>query len=90
MRAAVQVSLAGFRECHHARWQIDERQARRLSDMVRSDASVNNAYAPVGYFEGFSIRGFSIDLARSIRIDGLMISGEQNVWRTRTRSVRKS
>ncbi|KWC33235.1 TonB-dependent receptor [Burkholderia ubonensis] len=58
---------------------LDDQQAKRLSDVVRNDASVSNAYAPVGYFEGFSIRGFPVDLASAIRIDGLTVSGEQNV-----------
>ncbi|WP_415750356.1 TonB-dependent receptor plug domain-containing protein, partial [Burkholderia sp. BCC1988] len=31
---------------------IDDQQAKRLSDVVRNDASVVNDYAPVGYFEG--------------------------------------
>ncbi|MGU7784782.1 TonB-dependent siderophore receptor [Burkholderia sp. PU8-34] len=61
------------------RAQLDDQQAKRLSDVVKNDASVSNAYAPVGYFEGFSIRGFPVDLASAIRIDGLTVSGEQNV-----------
>lgn len=61
------------------RAQMDDQQAKRLSDVVKNDASVNNAYAPVGYFEGFAIRGFPVDLASAIRIDGLTVSGEQNV-----------
>ncbi|MGU7774172.1 TonB-dependent siderophore receptor [Burkholderia sp. MR1-5-21] len=58
---------------------LDDQQAKRLSDVVKNDASVSNAYAPVGYFEGFSIRGFPVDLASAIQIDGLTVSGEQNV-----------
>lgn len=58
---------------------LDDQQAKRLSDVVKNDASVSNAYAPVGYFEGFTIRGFPVDLASAIRIDGLTVSGEQNV-----------
>lgn len=61
------------------RAQLDDQQAKRLSDVVRNDASVVNDYAPVGYFEGFAIRGFPVDLASAIRIDGLTVSGEQNV-----------
>jgi len=58
---------------------LDALQAKLLSDVVRSDASVDNAYAAVGFYQGFSIRGFPIDPASAIRIDGLTISGEQNV-----------
>ncbi|SME95044.1 iron complex outermembrane recepter protein [Trinickia caryophylli] len=61
------------------RAQLDDWQAKRASDVLRNDASVNNDYAPVGYFENFSIRGFPLDLASAIRINGLTISGEQNV-----------
>ncbi|WP_181645780.1 TonB-dependent receptor plug domain-containing protein, partial [Burkholderia cepacia] len=50
------------------RAQLDDQQAKRLSDVVRNDASVVNDYAPVGYFEGFAIRGFPVDLASAIRI----------------------
>jgi len=58
---------------------LDAQQAKLLSDVVRNDASITNAYAPVGFYQGFSIRGFPIDPASAIRIDGLTISGEQNV-----------
>ncbi|WP_156393198.1 TonB-dependent siderophore receptor [Burkholderia sp. Leaf177] len=61
------------------RAQLDDQQAKLLSDVVRNDASVNNDYAPVGYYQGFTIRGFPIDLASAIKINGLTISGEQNV-----------
>ncbi|AOK31648.1 TonB-dependent receptor [Burkholderia singularis] len=61
------------------RAQLDDQQAKRLSDVVKNDASVNHDYAPIGYYEGFSIRGFAIDPASAYRIDGLTISGEQNV-----------
>ncbi|MDE1179918.1 TonB-dependent siderophore receptor [Paraburkholderia sp.] len=58
---------------------LDDQQARLLTDVVRNDASVNNAYAPVGYYPGLSIRGYPVDPASAIRLDGLSISGEQNV-----------
>lgn len=61
------------------RAQLDDQQAKRLSDVVRNDASVNNDYAPVGYYEGFSIRGFALDPASAYRLDGLTLTGEQNV-----------
>ncbi|MCP1117864.1 TonB-dependent siderophore receptor [Robbsia andropogonis] len=56
---------------------IADQQAKRLSDVLRNDASVGNAYAPVGYYEGFSIRGFPIDLASAIKVNGMSASGEQ-------------
>ncbi|WP_347556566.1 TonB-dependent siderophore receptor [Robbsia sp. KACC 23696] len=56
---------------------IADQQAKRLSDVLRNDASVGNAYAPVGYYEDFTIRGFPIDLASAIKVNGMAASGEQ-------------
>ncbi|MDB5766155.1 MAG: tonB-dependent siderophore receptor family protein [Collimonas fungivorans] len=61
------------------RTQLDDQQARLLSDVVRNDAAVGNNYTPVGYYENFSIRGFPLDLATSLQINGMSIAGEQNV-----------
>ncbi|MGS0740588.1 TonB-dependent siderophore receptor [Glaciimonas sp. GG7] len=61
------------------RSQMDDQQSRLLSDVVRNDAAVANNYTPLGYYENFSIRGFSLDLASSYQLDGMTISGEQNV-----------
>ncbi|MGB7193408.1 MAG: TonB-dependent siderophore receptor [Collimonas pratensis] len=61
------------------RTQLDDQQARLLSDVVRNDAAVGNNYTPVGYYENFSIRGFPLDLATSMQINGMSIAGEQNV-----------
>ncbi|MFJ4141674.1 TonB-dependent siderophore receptor [Pseudomonas sp. NPDC089734] len=58
---------------------IKDRQARLLSDVLRNDASVGDAYAPVGYYENFVVRGFSLNAASSYRINGRTITGEQNV-----------
>jgi len=62
-----------------SRAQMDDQQAKLVSEVVRNDASVGNDYAPVGYYEDFSIRGFPVDLASAMRINGMTISGEQNV-----------
>jgi outer membrane receptor for ferric coprogen and ferric-rhodotorulic acid len=51
-----------------SRAQMDDQQSKLVSDVVRNDASVGNDYAPVGYYEDFSIRGFPIDLARAGRL----------------------
>ena len=55
--------------------QID----RVLSDVVKNDASIGEDYAPVGYYGDFQIRGFTIDLATGLQINGLPIAGEQDV-----------
>ena len=58
---------------------LDDRQVRTLSDVLQSDASVGESYAPVGYYENFNVRGFELNAASSYRINGQTIAGEQNV-----------
>jgi iron complex outermembrane receptor protein len=53
--------------------------ARLLSDVVKNDASVGEDYAPVGYYGDYEIRGFPIDLATGLEINGMTIAGEQDV-----------
>ncbi|MFZ0662263.1 MAG: TonB-dependent siderophore receptor [Acidobacteriaceae bacterium] len=53
--------------------------SRVLSDLVKNDASIGEDYAPVGYYGDFEIRGFPIDLATALQINGLTIAGEQDV-----------
>ncbi len=58
---------------------LNDQVARVLSDVVKNDASVGEDYAPVGYYGDFQIRGFPIDLATGLQINGLTISGNQDV-----------
>jgi len=58
---------------------LNDQVARVLSDVVKNDASVGEDYAPVGYYGNFEIRGFPIDLATGLQINGLTIAGEQDV-----------
>ncbi|KAA6455994.1 TonB-dependent siderophore receptor [Acidobacteria bacterium AB60] len=58
---------------------LTDQQARVLTDVVKNDASVGEDYAPVGYYGDFEIRGFPIDLATGLQINGLTIAGEQDV-----------
>ena len=58
---------------------ISDQVSRLLSDVVKSDASVGEDYAPVGYYGDFQIRGYPIDLATGLAINGLTIAGEQDV-----------
>ncbi len=53
--------------------------ARLLTDVVKNDASIGEDYAPVGYYGDYQIRGFPIDLATGLEINGLTIAGEQDV-----------
>ncbi|SSB98511.1 iron complex outermembrane recepter protein [Pseudomonas sp. 43mfcvi1.1] len=58
---------------------INDQQARLLSEVLKNDASVGESYAPVGYYENFVVRGFSLNSASSYKINGRTITGEQNV-----------
>ena len=58
---------------------LDDQQARLLSDVVKNDASVTDDYVPVGYYGDYQIRGFPIDLATGLEINGMTIAGEQDV-----------
>lgn len=65
-----------------SRQLLEDRQVRLLSEVLQSDASVGESYAPVGYYENFNVRGFELNAASSYRINGQTIAGEQNVART--------
>ena len=58
---------------------MSDQVSRVLSDVVKNDASVGEDYAPVGYYGDFEIRGFPIDLATGMQINGMTIAGEQDV-----------
>ena len=58
---------------------LSDQVARVLSDVVKNDASVGEDYAPVGYYGDFEIRGFPLDLATALQINGMTIAGEQDV-----------
>jgi len=58
---------------------LNDQVARLLSDVVENDASVEDDYVPVGYYGDYQIRGFPIDLATGLEVNGLTIAGEQDV-----------
>ena len=58
---------------------MSDQISRLLSDVVKNDASVGEDYAPVGYYGDYEIRGFPIDLATGLQINGMTIAGEQDV-----------
>ena len=58
---------------------LNDQVARLLSDVVKNDASIEDDYVPVGYYGDYMIRGFPMDLATGLEIDGLTIAGEQDV-----------
>jgi iron complex outermembrane receptor protein len=58
---------------------MNDQISRLLSDVVKNDASIGEDYAPVGYYGDYQIRGFPIDLATGLQINGMPIAGEQDV-----------
>lgn len=58
---------------------LTDQGARVLSDVVKNDASIGEDYAPVGYYGVYEIRGFPLDLATGLQINGMTIAGEQDV-----------
>jgi iron complex outermembrane recepter protein len=58
---------------------LNDQAARLLSDVVKNDASIDDDYVPVGYYGDYEIRGFPIDLATGLAINGMTIAGEQDV-----------
>ena len=58
---------------------LNDQISRLLSDVVKNDASVQDDYVPVGYYGDYMIRGFPIDLATGIEINGMTVAGEQDV-----------
>jgi len=58
---------------------LNDQVSRLLSDVVKNDASVGDDYVPVGYYGVYEIRGFPIDLATGLQVNGMTIAGEQDV-----------
>ena len=69
------------------REHLDKLQVRSLSELARSDASLGDAYAPVGYYQNIAIRGFALDPATGYRFNGLSIAGEQRLALENIQSV---
>ncbi len=58
---------------------LSDQVTRLLSDVVANDASVGDDYVAVGYYGWYMIRGFPIDLATGLEVNGMTIAGEQDV-----------
>ena len=58
---------------------LNNQVSRLLSDVIQNDASVGDDYVPVGYYGDYEIRGFPIDLATGLEVNGMTIAGEQDV-----------
>jgi iron complex outermembrane receptor protein len=51
----------------------------RPSDALYVDPSVGENYPAIGYYENFSIRGFTLDQGSAYRINGFVVPGELNI-----------
>ncbi len=58
---------------------LNDQVSRLLSDVIQNDASVDDDYVPVGYYGDYEIRGYPLDLATGLEINGMTIAGEQDV-----------
>src|ERR1700728_3318273 len=56
---------------------LNDQVSRLLSDVIQNDASVGDDYVPVGYYGDYQIRGFPLDLATGLEINGMTIGGGQ-------------
>ena len=75
----VPVAEAPLSATEVTRGLLNDQQSRLLTDVVKNDASIGEDYAPVGFYSDFQIRGFPIDLATGLEINGMTIAGEQDV-----------
>ncbi|PIR19204.1 MAG: TonB-dependent siderophore receptor, partial [Elusimicrobia bacterium CG11_big_fil_rev_8_21_14_0_20_64_6] len=58
---------------------LDEQGARGVLGAIGYDASLGENYAPLGYYESLSIRGFILDNASGYKRDGLTIANESSM-----------
>jgi iron complex outermembrane receptor protein len=58
---------------------MNDQVSRLISDVVKNDASISDDYVPVGYYGVYMIRGFPLDLATGLEVNGMTIAGEQDV-----------
>lgn len=58
---------------------MDDQLARAITGLIGNDASVGENYAPLGYYESFSIRGFTLDNASGYKRNGLTVANESSM-----------
>ena len=58
---------------------LDTRQPRTLSELARLDPALGDNYAPEGYYQNLSIRGYALDLGTGYRANDLVMTGEQRI-----------
>ena len=58
---------------------MDDQMARGVVGVIGNDPSVGENYAPVGYYESLSIRGYTLDNASGFKRDGLTVANESSM-----------
>ena len=53
--------------------------ARIVTEVLINDASVQENYAPVGYYQTFAIRGYALDNKTAYKLNGLTIDNESSM-----------
>lgn len=61
------------------RQTLDDAGVKHLADLVRLDPALGDGYAPIGYIQNLTIRGYPLDLATGYRINDLTVTGEQYI-----------
>ncbi len=51
----------------------------RLSDVLDQESVIGQSYAVTGYYENFTVHGFTLDLGSDYRIDGFLVPGEMDI-----------
>lgn len=58
---------------------LDDAGVEHLADLTRLDPALGDGYAPIGYIQNLTIRGYPLDLATGYRINDLTVTGEQYI-----------
>jgi iron complex outermembrane recepter protein len=66
---------------------ISQPGPQNLARLLTRDPSVSENYATTGYYENFSIRGFTLDHGSAYRINGFVVPGEYHVTLDNKESV---
>ena len=59
--------------------KLAEPGAHGLAGIFQHDAAVGENYATVGYYENFTVRGFTLDLGSAYRVNGFVVPAEFHI-----------
>jgi len=67
--------------------EIAEPGMQSLSNVFQREAAIGQNYAITGYYENFSLRGFTLDLGSAYRINGFVVPAEFHIPLDHIKSV---